>query len=410
MIGITAIFVFLVCCLLGLLILCILGTYVYKDAKRRQMNPVFWTLLSLLAPGFIGFIIYLVVRTEHSAISCPQCGSPVQERFAVCPSCGFALKNTCPQCAMPLEPGWNICPNCANPIPTEMKRNPAVNPRTDKGLKWLIVLVILIPVLLCLFLIFGLISFTACSNNPSSSLSAVNIEKDAVVCPDMDLNKWYEECRDQEEDIYVLIASENTEEGVTTKILAYLPHNASCYDAVMDWDEGTLFGRPTVYLNFAQDSGSTKTDMLAYFEYEGNKTPEVKVLINNETVSFQEQTVTDLIFSGEAEETSEMQIDITIPETMNNVSSVCVDSFRNGSVVGSSTITNADGSPLRDTVEIIMSRDQCAAADSFTVTVRNQNGSILIQSGLYPIWRDDGTLNEWYDLEMQSQNGTIVLQ
>ena len=40
-----------------LLIPILIGVYVYRDAKRRQMNAVVWTLVAMLAPTFIGFII-----------------------------------------------------------------------------------------------------------------------------------------------------------------------------------------------------------------------------------------------------------------------------------------------------------------------------------------------------------------
>ena len=48
--------------LLLLLIPILIGVYVYRDAKRRQMNAVAWTAIAVLAPTFIGLIIYLLVR------------------------------------------------------------------------------------------------------------------------------------------------------------------------------------------------------------------------------------------------------------------------------------------------------------------------------------------------------------
>ena len=55
-----------------------IGIYVYRDAKNRSMNAALWTLVAIFAPGFIGLIIYLVVRSEHSALHCPQCSAPVK--------------------------------------------------------------------------------------------------------------------------------------------------------------------------------------------------------------------------------------------------------------------------------------------------------------------------------------------
>ena len=38
-----------------------LAVWVYKDAKKRDMNAVAWLLIVLLT-SFIGYIIYLIVR------------------------------------------------------------------------------------------------------------------------------------------------------------------------------------------------------------------------------------------------------------------------------------------------------------------------------------------------------------
>ena len=39
----------------------LIGVYVYRDASDRGMNAVLWTLVAVLAPSLIGFIIYLLV-------------------------------------------------------------------------------------------------------------------------------------------------------------------------------------------------------------------------------------------------------------------------------------------------------------------------------------------------------------
>ncbi len=38
-----------------------LAVWVYKDAKKREMNAAVWLLIVLLS-GCVGFIIYLIVR------------------------------------------------------------------------------------------------------------------------------------------------------------------------------------------------------------------------------------------------------------------------------------------------------------------------------------------------------------
>lgn len=51
--------------ILGITIPLTLSIYVYHDAKRREMNAVVWTLITLFVPSLIGFVIYLPVRTNN---------------------------------------------------------------------------------------------------------------------------------------------------------------------------------------------------------------------------------------------------------------------------------------------------------------------------------------------------------
>ena len=64
----------------------LIGVYVYRDAKRRGMNAALWTLIAILAPSLIGFIIYLLVRGNYSNLKCPRCaaicGMPQMRRKA----------------------------------------------------------------------------------------------------------------------------------------------------------------------------------------------------------------------------------------------------------------------------------------------------------------------------------------
>ena len=100
--------------------------YVYRDAKRRDMNPILWTLLVLiLSPAymFIGLIIYLLVR-EPLPYSCPQCSTSVNARFNFCPNCKYNLHPACPQCQREVSDTDKFCPFCA----TELTHAPKVSP------------------------------------------------------------------------------------------------------------------------------------------------------------------------------------------------------------------------------------------------------------------------------------------
>jgi RNA polymerase subunit RPABC4/transcription elongation factor Spt4 len=96
--------------------------YVYRDAQRRGMHPVLWTILVLILSGgylMIGLIIYLLVR-EPLPYTCPQCASTVSARFNFCPNCKYNLHPACPQCQREVADDDKFCPYCA----TELSHSP----------------------------------------------------------------------------------------------------------------------------------------------------------------------------------------------------------------------------------------------------------------------------------------------
>jgi len=46
--------------------LILISIWVYKDAKKREMNAFVWILIIWLIPFFIGLIVYLKVRDQYS--------------------------------------------------------------------------------------------------------------------------------------------------------------------------------------------------------------------------------------------------------------------------------------------------------------------------------------------------------
>lgn len=147
--------------LLLLLVPILIGVYVYKDAQRRRMNAVVWTIVAIFAPTFIGLIIYLLVRTNYADLACPQCGAPVAPEFVVCPQCGTLLRPACPSCRTPVEPDWKVCPKCAAPLPEEASQAAAPVRRKDNSLWKLLIVIVLIPLLLFGLMVLALTSFTA---------------------------------------------------------------------------------------------------------------------------------------------------------------------------------------------------------------------------------------------------------
>lgn len=142
------VFVVLFVALVMMMLPILLGVYVYRDASRRQMNAVLWTVVTILVPGLIGFVVYLLVRGNYSDLKCPECSKPVKEWFAVCPSCGTKLRPSCPNCGTVVEPGWKVCPKCTQPLPEvqEDVRTP-VRPK-DHAFGKILAVILIVPLLL----------------------------------------------------------------------------------------------------------------------------------------------------------------------------------------------------------------------------------------------------------------------
>lgn len=85
--------------------------YVNRDARRRGMRHVMWTLLAIFIPNAIGIILYFILRTPLMK-DCGQCGRPMSGEFAFCPNCGAETAQSCPSCKRAIEPGWSHCPGC----------------------------------------------------------------------------------------------------------------------------------------------------------------------------------------------------------------------------------------------------------------------------------------------------------
>lgn len=133
----------------------LIGVYVYRDASRRGLNAVAWTLIAILAPAFIGFIIYLLVRGNYSDLECPKCGSSVTEQYVVCPHCGTKLRPICPSCSGPVESDWKVCPRCATPLDGVEMYSVPPRQRKDKPLSKILIAIIIVPVTLIILTVFS---------------------------------------------------------------------------------------------------------------------------------------------------------------------------------------------------------------------------------------------------------------
>jgi len=55
-------------------------------------------------------------RVAEVALACPNCGSPVQVDFILCPRCGTQLKRSCPSCHKAVNVDWVACPYCGTAL------------------------------------------------------------------------------------------------------------------------------------------------------------------------------------------------------------------------------------------------------------------------------------------------------
>lgn len=93
----------------------LLVAYINRDAARRGMHAVLWTLLAFFVPYLIGMIIYFLLR-EPLPTRCPQCGMVVNSRFNYCPNCRSNLRPACPECKREVQPGDRYCPYCGHDL------------------------------------------------------------------------------------------------------------------------------------------------------------------------------------------------------------------------------------------------------------------------------------------------------
>ena len=85
--------------------------YVNRDAGRRGMSRTLWTLVVILVPNAIGFILYFLMRNPIRT-QCPQCGTVVDPRVNYCPQCRHSFNPTCPNCKSAVRPTDTFCANC----------------------------------------------------------------------------------------------------------------------------------------------------------------------------------------------------------------------------------------------------------------------------------------------------------
>jgi RNA polymerase subunit RPABC4/transcription elongation factor Spt4 len=119
----------------GTLMACyvILIGYINRDAGRRGMSRVWWTLLAMFVPNGLGIVLYFILRKPRTA-HCPQCDARVEPGFSFCPRCRNRLQPVCPHCQRAVDLGDKFCPYCGEALEPTAAAPPAPAPTTQPPL------------------------------------------------------------------------------------------------------------------------------------------------------------------------------------------------------------------------------------------------------------------------------------
>lgn len=249
----------------------LIGVYVYRDANRRNMNAVLWTLIAILAPSLIGFIIYLLVRGNYSNMRCPQCDAIITDQYVVCPKCGTKLRPTCPNCASPIETDWKACPKCAQPLYNYSQQDyiAPVIPK-DNTLWKILAVVIIVPILM---LTMGLLSMSAFTSSGASSLTTFTVDQYLADMENDEIEEWLNNVGDDIDKAYVLKHQKNIGEEKRIRYLIYYPRLDELHSCSFGV-KGGLFGE-TFKLNFYDSKGSGGNTLILA-TYNGDGDPRLK--------------------------------------------------------------------------------------------------------------------------------------
>jgi Phospholipase_D-nuclease N-terminal/zinc-ribbon domain len=77
--------------------------YIYTDARQRVMPPILWTLVAILVPNLLGFLLYFAMRRPLT-VTCTSCGQAISPDQHFCSWCGHS-QSPLPSGDAPSRPG-----------------------------------------------------------------------------------------------------------------------------------------------------------------------------------------------------------------------------------------------------------------------------------------------------------------
>lgn len=390
-----------------------IGVYVYRDSSARGMNAVLWTLIAVLGPVFTGLLIYLIVRADSNDNRCPKCSKSVKTTFSVCPYCGASLKEHCRSCNFTLEPGWVRCPNCGDEIPVQQRTGStasAAEEKSDRGLKYLLLAIIAIPVLLCILMIVSIFLFNI---RTSGGYSSMFMEQ--ILVSDLqqegtseEVSQWVESCDAKGEGIYVLTCEENSGDQTRTKFILY--RNDGMFDVTASCESGGFFTDAEaefrcIPYDYADDE-VVRNYTLAYLEFTGDESCNPVVYTDNvkEVASIEE--ISSFAVSGESDENL-LSADISVSDQLNQVYGVSWDLYQDGKLVLSEGATIGDGDSMAgENAHFLYRCSYEDEMDSFVIKAQDQEGNTIFESQTYATEDREG-----WSLELKvDQDGGIVIE
>lgn len=293
--GIVVSFAFIPIFLLAIALPIFIGVYVYRDANKRGMNGVLWMLVTILAPTFIGLIIYLLVRSNYSDMNCPACGTRVTETYIVCPNCGSKLRPSCPNCDTPVQPEWKVCPQCAEPLPTTYTNVTAPEKPKDKTLFKVLIAILLVPVLLIALIVVLMMSskasFVSSGGYSISSCSADGFGNEFL---SEDVKAWLDSCKNSNTtgECYILRYRLTEGDYIRTEYLIYQTDgNYNSPHIYLDIDKNIF--RPDVFSIEIIDEPGGNIPMIHHIIYDsvGSHPDEIELTMNGIDI---EEVITDI--------------------------------------------------------------------------------------------------------------------
>lgn len=287
---------------LPIFLLCLFATvfvavFVYKDAQKRDMNAIGWTLIVVLVPLFLGLIIYLLCRKPLMNLQCPKCGAGVTQYDKTCPQCGNTFVTQCPECDFPVQRGWSACPSCGNKLPEDYGQ-PVRSYRKDNGI-WILMIVVVLVLLAFFLATFSIFRIKSSGSSFEEGFGYGGFEgMYNITAEDMADNatiaEWLAAC-DEAKDAHVLLSK------ASDTCLIYLPGQNTLLESNVTTEysgSGNVY--ISVYVNTTEYEDRYDYD---FFLYEIALTEEANVRVEvyiNDRICDSTLTVTDKDISWES--------------------------------------------------------------------------------------------------------------